>query len=120
MLSKFTQQSLDDVTLKYGNGGTWLSGEPLEKGAVIFLTNPRHSNHAISPLENLGLTVITYEDFLDYRKIFFREVCSFLKVSYALPDKTDYSVMISDLQNTVTNYEELVAKVQSMELGHML
>lgn len=64
--------------------------------------------------------IVTYEDFVNERDLFFKHICECLGVSYTLPERTDYSVMISDLSKTVENYEDLVNKVKSMGLGDML
>ena len=73
-------------------------------------------------LEKMGFDfeVITYEAFLSDREKFFTEISRFLDVPNVLPEGSEYTVMISSVEESVANYSELAAKVRSMGLGHML
>lgn len=65
-VSRFAEDRRDGILKKYGNHGMWESGEPLEKGAIVFHARPSLYEHFLSAIEEAKLQVISYEDFHDH------------------------------------------------------
>lgn len=70
--------------------------------------------------EKFNTLFITYEEFLENREKFYREIFEFLEVECRLPEKTDYSIMIPSVRDVVGNYEELQKHVKKMGYEGML
>ncbi|MEZ0148683.1 MAG: hypothetical protein AB9Q19_05115 [Candidatus Reddybacter sp.] len=50
---------------------------------------------------------ITYEDFVTNRELFYKGLLDFLKVPFELPVKSSYSVMITDLEHSIINFNDI-------------
>lgn len=61
---------------------------------------------------------VTYEEFLSDRALFYEKVFAFLGLPAGNPPRSDFSVMIKDLRDTIENYDE-IAKI-AVELGSPL
>jgi hypothetical protein len=66
------------------------------------------------------LLTVAYEDFLSNRKDFLKEIMMFLGVDFSLPGKSEYSIMIKDIRGTISNYDDLLRKVDEMNMSHFL
>ncbi|WP_038246569.1 hypothetical protein [Ghiorsea bivora] len=66
------------------------------------------------------LLSVSYEDFLQNRNTFLRELFEFIGVDFELPKESEYSIMIKDMKSTVSNYEALLERVETMGLKHLL
>jgi len=70
--------------------------------------------------EGLELLIVSYEDFLFNREVFLREVFEFIGVEFELPDASGYSIMIKDMKDIISNYDDLLVKVNEMGMGSFL
>lgn len=70
----------------------------------------------IAFLKSTGFNYITvsYEEFTSDREKFFRRAFNFLGVAMELPQSTNYTLMIKDLEHTIENYQAVVECVSSM------
>lgn len=50
---------------------------------------------------------ITYEDFINNRENFYTNLLRFINVPFELPVKSNYSVMINDLEHSIINFQEV-------------
>jgi hypothetical protein len=62
-VARFSENRRDDIIKKYGNHGIWATGEPIEKGAVIFHAQPELCDHFLPDIKKASLRVISYNDF---------------------------------------------------------
>lgn len=60
--------------------------------------------------------VVTYEEFCQNRSNFFNCIFNFLGASHDLPPKSNYSVMIKDLSQTIENYQDVLDRIEEMGL----
>jgi len=58
--------------------------------------------------------LINYEDFLNNRPEFFKEIFEFLGVDNVLPEGSDFSIMIPNVKDVVKNYDEFYACIEGM------
>ncbi len=57
---------------------------------------------------------VTYEDFCSNREKFYTDLFSYMKVDYLLPKSSSFSVMVPDIREAITNFDELESRVSSM------
>lgn len=59
-------------------------------------------------INKFDFIIIDYEDFVEHRDSFFKNIFSFLEIPFTLPPKSDYKRIIKDLRQTIINYDEIV------------
>ncbi|ATX80294.1 hypothetical protein Ga0123461_1882 [Mariprofundus aestuarium] len=63
---------------------------------------------------------VAYEDFLLKREQFLEGLFDFIGVEFELPEKSEYSIMIQELSDTISNYDALKDRVEKMGMLHFL
>lgn len=58
--------------------------------------------------------IVSYEEFLLNRESFYAKIFESLGVQSELPSRTDYKVMINDMSETLSNYEEVCDLVERL------
>ncbi len=62
-------------------------------------------------------TVVTYEDFCGNRGVFYGRIFEFLGLPLEMPARTDYTVLIKDLSQTIENYQAVAERAAAMGLA---
>ena len=64
--------------------------------------------------EGFSFIVVTYEEFCADRQSFYDKIFQFLGLPVELPPRSDYSIVIKDLRNTIANYDDVVGRAAAM------
>ena len=70
--------------------------------------------------KNFQVLYVTYEDFMEDREKFYKEIFGFLEVDELIPENTAYSIMIPSIRDVVENYDDLHKHVRRMGYEGML
>ena len=64
--------------------------------------------------EGFSFVVVTYEEFCTDRQSFYEKIFHFLEVSAEVPPRSDYSILIKDLKDTIDNYEAVAERAATL------
>lgn len=71
-------------------------------------------NRALLKGNGIEYIEIAYEDFCNNREKFYFDLFSYMKLDYQLPKSTTFSIMVPDLREAITNFDELESRVSTM------